>query len=204
MEKVSREHLRDSSSEGEHKTGVHRIVASRAEPWSWRRSELRRLVERTTHGIYPWMNCKREDDIDQQETSGSYAKPDFQVMDSDQLGNEASDSESSTINASSSSGKWDSSSSSCPTDIFDVGTDLLHDDILWEDLTLAEQIGKGSCGSVYHGLWCGSVFFSVLCENIIDEGVIIPGILLQRAIFCKLHIIMCTFKGNTFNTSSFG
>ncbi|KAI3935417.1 hypothetical protein MKW98_027557 [Papaver atlanticum] len=157
---ISRERLRDSSSEGEHKTGVHRIVASRAEPLfnknrtgcSWRGSELGRLVERTTHGIFPWMNCA----IDQQETSGSYAKPEFPVMDCDQLGNEASDSKSSTINASSSNGKGDSSSSSCPTDIFDLGTDLLHDDILWEDLMLGGQIGRGSCGSVYHGLWCGS------------------------------------------------
>ncbi|CAM6110471.1 unnamed protein product [Calypogeia fissa] len=29
-------------------------------------------------------------------------------------------------------------------------------EILWEDLTLGEQIGQGSSGTVYHGLWLGS------------------------------------------------
>nr|ABG54348.1 flag-tagged protein kinase domain of putative mitogen-activated protein kinase kinase kinase [synthetic construct] len=33
---------------------------------------------------------------------------------------------------------------------------MLDYEILWEDLTIGEQIGQGSCGTVYHGLWFGS------------------------------------------------
>ncbi|OIS96439.1 hypothetical protein A4A49_36467 [Nicotiana attenuata] len=29
-------------------------------------------------------------------------------------------------------------------------------EILWEDLTIGEHIGEGSCGTVYHGMWYGS------------------------------------------------
>eukprot|EP00250_Pteridium_aquilinum_P012080 c20498_g1_i1 orf=127-2451(+) len=29
-------------------------------------------------------------------------------------------------------------------------------EIAWEDLTIREQVGQGSCGTVYHGLWYGS------------------------------------------------
>ncbi|MCL7032478.1 hypothetical protein MKW94_005628 [Papaver nudicaule] len=172
MEKVSREHLRDSR--GEHKIEIHKIITSRAESWfnkkrrgwSWRGSEHDGLVERTTHGISPSMNCKQEDDIDQQKTSGSYAKPELQVMDSDQSVNEASDSESSTTKASSrSSRKWNSSRSSSATGISDIGKDPLHYAILWEDLTIGVQIGRGSCGSVYHGLWRSSdVAVKVFCK----------------------------------------
>ncbi|KAK9068349.1 hypothetical protein SSX86_012460 [Deinandra increscens subsp. villosa] len=32
----------------------------------------------------------------------------------------------------------------------------LDDEILWEDLITKQQIGRGSCGTVYHGLWYGS------------------------------------------------
>nr|GEV09933.1 PAC motif-containing protein [Tanacetum cinerariifolium] len=35
-------------------------------------------------------------------------------------------------------------------------TDSVDCEILWEDLITKEQIGQGSCGTVYHGLWYGS------------------------------------------------
>lgn len=34
--------------------------------------------------------------------------------------------------------------------------DASDDEIAWEDLTVGEQIGQGSSGTVYHGLWYGS------------------------------------------------
>lgn len=34
--------------------------------------------------------------------------------------------------------------------------DLSHCEVKWEDLTIGEQIGQGSCGTVYHGFWFGS------------------------------------------------
>ncbi|RZC43734.1 hypothetical protein C5167_036690 [Papaver somniferum] len=51
----------------------------------------------------------------------------------------------------------DSYGSSSPLSNFGTGADLWHYDILWEELTVGEQIGRGSCGTVYHGTWCGSV-----------------------------------------------
>ncbi|KAI3987529.1 hypothetical protein MKX01_003215 [Papaver californicum] len=34
--------------------------------------------------------------------------------------------------------------------------DSMHYDIMWEDLAISAQIGSGSCGTVYRGLWCSS------------------------------------------------
>ncbi|CAF1703548.1 BnaCnng32250D [Brassica napus] len=38
----------------------------------------------------------------------------------------------------------------------DTYSDCLEYEILWDDLTVGEEIGKGSCGTVYRGLWFGS------------------------------------------------
>ncbi|KAE8731025.1 hypothetical protein F3Y22_tig00002841pilonHSYRG00191 [Hibiscus syriacus] len=50
-----------------------------------------------------------------------------------------------------------SSASSSAVNRVDMDTDCLDYEILWEDLTIGEQIGQGSCGTVYHALWYGSV-----------------------------------------------
>ncbi|KAI3957338.1 hypothetical protein MKW98_003059 [Papaver atlanticum] len=57
-----------------------------------------------------------------------------------------------------------SSSSSSPCLKLSTG-DSLNYDISWEDLTFREQIGRGSCSTVYHGLWCGSdVAVKIYCS----------------------------------------
>ncbi|KAH7281925.1 hypothetical protein KP509_35G003600 [Ceratopteris richardii] len=38
----------------------------------------------------------------------------------------------------------------------DTDFDTFDCEIPWEDLALGEQIGQGSCGTVFHGLWLGS------------------------------------------------
>ncbi|XP_074281537.1 uncharacterized protein LOC141606348 [Silene latifolia] len=48
------------------------------------------------------------------------------------------------------------SSSSSATRKLDAEIDCLNYEIMWEDLIVREQIGEGSCGTVYRGLWCGS------------------------------------------------
>ncbi|KAI4996747.1 hypothetical protein ZWY2020_052089 [Hordeum vulgare] len=48
------------------------------------------------------------------------------------------------------------SSNSSPIERVDYDSDCLDYEILWEDLTLGEQVGEGSCGTVYHALWYGS------------------------------------------------
>eukprot|EP00249_Psilotum_nudum_P015269 c25234_g1_i1 orf=473-2905(-) len=49
-----------------------------------------------------------------------------------------------------------SSTNSSSTLKLEAEFENLDFEIAWEDLTLGEQIGQGSCGTVYHGLWFGS------------------------------------------------
>ncbi|KAI3677357.1 hypothetical protein L1987_86983 [Smallanthus sonchifolius] len=50
----------------------------------------------------------------------------------------------------------------------------MDDEILWEDLITKQQIGQGSCGTVYHGLWCGSdVAVKVFAYQEFSDDVII-------------------------------
>nr|XP_043619645.1 probable serine/threonine-protein kinase DDB_G0281745 [Erigeron canadensis] len=52
------------------------------------------------------------------------------------------------------------SSGRCIKDVNDIKvngkTDSLDYEIQWEELITKKQIGQGSCGTVYHGLWYGS------------------------------------------------
>ncbi|CAA7017082.1 unnamed protein product [Microthlaspi erraticum] len=77
-------------------------------------------------------------------------------------GNEQEKDESSKKEASSS---WSSStitnstgntSSSSDINKVDPDSECLDYEILWDDLTIGDKIGQGSCGAVYHGLWFGS------------------------------------------------
>ncbi|XP_073024202.1 probable serine/threonine-protein kinase SIS8 [Primulina eburnea] len=64
-------------------------------------------------------------------------------------------SSSANVNSTSSASSCGSTSSSAVNKV-DMDSDSLDYEILWEDLTLGEQIGQGSCGTVYHALWFGS------------------------------------------------
>nr|CAD1816889.1 unnamed protein product [Ananas comosus var. bracteatus] len=70
--------------------------------------------------------------------------------------NEASGSWSSFNVNSLSSASSGGSTSSCAIHRVDSETDCLDYEILWEDLIIGEQIGQGSCGTVYRALWYGS------------------------------------------------
>ncbi|KAI5054944.1 hypothetical protein GOP47_0030089 [Adiantum capillus-veneris] len=71
------------------------------------------------------------------------------------------------VNDAPSSWKWahisstssNSSSGSTSSNLIqrnELEFDSFDCEIAWEELTLGEQIGQGSCGTVYHGLWFGS------------------------------------------------
>ncbi|MCL7024409.1 hypothetical protein MKW94_010627 [Papaver nudicaule] len=121
------------------------------------RSEHDGLVARTTHGIFAWMRNEQEDDFDGAKTSDSYGKSEVQVPGSHQFGNEANCCCSSSDKSDASSVSSNGSISSSPLSNFDSETDSSQYEILWEELTVGEQIGQGSCGTVFHGMWCGSV-----------------------------------------------
>ncbi|XP_026398585.1 serine/threonine-protein kinase EDR1-like [Papaver somniferum] len=74
-------------------------------------------------------------------------------------GNEVSRSLSYSTNSdgtSSIGSRSTSSSRSSPRRKFYMETDYLNYDISLNNLTFGEQIGRGSCATVYHGLWCGT------------------------------------------------
>ncbi|KAI3876542.1 hypothetical protein MKW98_015925 [Papaver atlanticum] len=149
---------------GDGKIGIHRRITSKAEAWigkkgiswPWRGSEQDGSVARTTRDVTV-LNDDHEI-IDQQKSSDTIVKPEIQVVGSNQFENEAAPgSWSSSLNATSlSSVSTSGSNSSSGIREVDRETCSLDYDILWEDLTVGEQIGQGSCGTVYHGLWCGS------------------------------------------------
>ncbi|KAL5700842.1 hypothetical protein ACHQM5_026245 [Ranunculus cassubicifolius] len=159
---------RDSGDEGEGKTGIHKIITSKAEAWMekkgmswpWKDKDMgeRRdgLETKSTRFGWPWVNNNQESDSSQQKSNGSL-KSESQAREANRHGNnEASGSWSSSMNVNSTSSV--SSSESTTSSRINKGeeTDCLDYEILWEDLTIGEQIGQGSCGTVYHGLWYGS------------------------------------------------
>lgn len=157
---------RDSGDEGEGKTGIHKVITSKAEAWiakkgmswPWKGSEREGPEVRTTRFVWPWLNNDQECDFSQQKGYDFSAKPESLSGEANRHGNnEASGSGSSSMNVNSTSSVSSSgSTSSSHINKIDMETDCLDYEILWEDLTIGEQIGQGSCGTVYHGLWYGS------------------------------------------------
>ncbi|THG18244.1 hypothetical protein TEA_017188 [Camellia sinensis var. sinensis] len=159
---------RDSGDESEGKSGIHKIITSKAEAWMgkkgiswlWKGNEREGMEAKTTRFAWPWSNNDHENDSDHQKSSVSGVKPENQVGESSRpTNNEASGSWASSLNVNSTgSASSCGSTSSGARNKVDVDTDSLDYEILWEDLTIGEQIGQGSCGTVYHALWYGSNF----------------------------------------------
>ncbi|RZC56198.1 hypothetical protein C5167_015058 [Papaver somniferum] len=120
---------------GEGKFGIHKNIRSRAEAWISKKNQT-----------WEWLNLAQEPDIHQQNSSNNSGKIEIRTV-------EASTSGSSFSKANNTSSL---STSNNPLYEFDMATESLHYDIMWEDLAIGAQIGHGSCGTVYHGLWCGS------------------------------------------------
>ncbi|XP_026387419.1 fibroblast growth factor receptor 2-like isoform X2 [Papaver somniferum] len=149
----------DFGGEDESKIGVCKMVTSKVAgvylPWESGAQDV--PMRRTaTHDIYPSLNRELKVDFDQQNRPVSPNK----VVE----GYLFSGSKAYSYSSSSCSGNTTSSldvttgSSSCSSSPCRsiMEPDSLSYDILWGDLILGEQIGRGSCTTVYHGLWCGS------------------------------------------------
>ncbi|OIV91780.1 hypothetical protein TanjilG_14359 [Lupinus angustifolius] len=164
-EKCQGNSLRDSGNENEGKP-IHKIMASKAEAWiqkrtlswPWRANGREGSEPRNVHVAWPWLPSDQENESVNHKNVSYGLKLETQAVESNQhVNNEASGSWSSFNVNSSSSISSCGSSSSCPTNNkMDANTDCLDYEILWEDLTIGEQIGQGSCGTVYHALWYGS------------------------------------------------
>lgn len=176
---------RDSGDEVEGKTGIHKVITSKAEAWMarkgmswpWKGNE-RDGPEASGKGsrfVWPWLNNDQENDFGQQRSYEISVKPESQTGEAyRRVNNEASGFGSSMNVNSTSSVSSSGSTSSSHINKIDMETDCLDYEILWEDLTIGEQIGQGSCGTVYHGLWYGSdVAVKVFSKQEYSEDVIL-------------------------------
>ncbi|CAN6992766.1 unnamed protein product [Brassica rapa subsp. trilocularis] len=135
------------------KTAIHKILPSKSEEclvnkdfsWPWKGNEQEGSKGRPAHYVRSWVHNDQEKDKSHQINPFSGAKSESNKPTIDEGGSLWS----SSINANSTS-----NASSCGSTSSD--SDCLEYEILWDDLKIKEQIGKGSCGTVYHGLWFGS------------------------------------------------
>ncbi|KAL6846945.1 hypothetical protein ACP4OV_022798 [Aristida adscensionis] len=170
-----------NSDESEGKVGLHKILSSKAEAllnkkgisWPWKGRENDGPDEKN-HVMLPWLHGDHENGLNHQKGSDSSTAPDGQGAEHNQASkNEASGSWSSFNNNSTSSASSTGSTNSSALYKVDHEADCLDYEILWEDLVIGEQIGQGSCGTVYHALWYGSdVAVKVFSKQEYSEEVI--------------------------------
>ncbi|XP_020888621.1 probable tyrosine-protein kinase DDB_G0283397 isoform X2 [Arabidopsis lyrata subsp. lyrata] len=143
--------FKDSSNESDRKPAIQKVPTSKAEEWMVKKDLSR-----------PWKGNEQE---------GSGVKPTHSLWPCVQNEQKkASSMWSSSINANSTSS---GSTSRSVMDKIDKDSYHLEYEILWDDLTIGEQIGQGSCGTVYHGLWFGSdVAVKVFSKQEYSEAVI--------------------------------
>ncbi|KAI3909637.1 hypothetical protein MKW98_014054 [Papaver atlanticum] len=157
QEKMYQERLfGDFGGKDESKVGVCKMITSNVAgvyfPWAGD-APMKRI---TTHDIYPSLNREQKDEFVQQK---SLALANKVVKGYLFTGSKAYNYSSSSCSGNTTSsldvttGSSSSTSSHCRSI---MEPDSLSYDILWGDLILGEQIGRGSCATVYHGLWCAS------------------------------------------------
>ncbi|KAI4344779.1 hypothetical protein L6164_011969 [Bauhinia variegata] len=176
---------RDSGDESEGKP-IHKIITSKAEAWinkktlswPWKGNGRDGSEARNVRVAWPWLQNDQENEPVHQKSLSSGVKLESQTGESNRpVNNEASGSWSSSfnVNSTSSASSCGSASSSAINNKVDMDTDCLDYEILWEDLTIGEQIGQGSCGTVYHALWYGSdVAVKVFSKQEYSDDVIMP------------------------------
>ncbi|GAU45058.1 hypothetical protein TSUD_198460 [Trifolium subterraneum] len=164
-EKFEGKPLRDSGDESEGKP-VHKILPTKAEAWiqkktlswPWRTNDREESEARNVCAADPWRQNDQESEPVNQKNHSSALKHENQAGESNH--NEASLSRSSSynviLNSTSSASSCGSAGSGAVNSKVDADSDCLDYEILWEDLTIREQIGQGCCGTVYHALWYGS------------------------------------------------
>ncbi|XP_074283957.1 uncharacterized protein LOC141608510 [Silene latifolia] len=172
----------DSVDDGEGgKPGIHKMITSMAEAriskkamqLSGKGKGTERESPEPHCGRFGWQWMQSEQDSNWAHPSAKSESPKGdhnRPVDN----NEASGSSSSfNVNSNSSASSCGRDSSSA-THKLEAETTSLDYEIVWEDLTVGEQIGQGSCGTVYHGLWYGSdVAIKVFSKQEYSEEVIL-------------------------------
>ncbi|GMI80200.1 hypothetical protein like AT3G06620 [Hibiscus trionum] len=169
---------RDYGDESEGKPATQKIMTlmgKKGISWPWKGNDQEGSEARTTRIVWPGSDNDQENESFLPKSPYSGLKPESHVNESNTpVNNEASGSWSSSVNvnSASSSSSFGSTSSSAFNRV-DMDTDCFDYEILWEDLTIGEKIGQGSCGTVYHGLWFESdVAIKVFSKQEYSEDVI--------------------------------
>uniref|UniRef100_A0A1D1YKK8 non-specific serine/threonine protein kinase n=1 Tax=Anthurium amnicola TaxID=1678845 RepID=A0A1D1YKK8_9ARAE len=152
-----------NNEETEGKMGIHKIISAKAEAWiaksiAWpRKGHEHDGGDTKNRFVWPWLHGNHEYDSYHSKAFESSVKPENQATENNRMGNnEASGSWSSfNVNSTSSVSSSGSTTGSAVNKV-EMEADCLDYEILWEDLVIGEQIGQGSCGTVYHALWYGS------------------------------------------------
>lgn len=165
-EKSPGKSVRDSGDESEGKPAIHKIITSKAEQWMgkkglswpWKGNEREGSDAKTARFAWPWSHGDQDNESVQQKSPSYGTKPESHMYEGNRsVNNEAWGSWSSSVNVNSTSSVSScGSTSSSAVNKVDLDNDCLDYEILWEDLTIGEQIGQGSCGTVYHAVWYGS------------------------------------------------
>ncbi|XP_074281549.1 uncharacterized protein LOC141606357 [Silene latifolia] len=170
----------DFIDEYQEKPGIHKMITNTAEArigkkvtqWTGKGTERESFDLQSGRFGWPWMQIEQDStwaysSVKPEIPTGDYNRP---------VANEAPELWSSfTVNRNSSSSSCGSGTSSAAhkLDAESPETKGLDYEIMWEDLTVAERIGQGSCGTVYHGLWYGSdVAIKVFSKQEYSEEVI--------------------------------
>lgn len=154
-EKLPSKPFKDSSDEGDEKPAIHKVLTSKAEEWMakkgfslpWKGNEQEDSKGRPTHSVWPWVQNGQGKDKTRQIIPSSVVKSESLAFESNKpaTNNEGGSMWSSSLNATSTSSasSCGSTSSSVMNKIDDTDSDGLEYEILWEDLTIGEQIGQG-------------------------------------------------------------
>ncbi|XVF38869.1 hypothetical protein REPUB_Repub20aG0139400 [Reevesia pubescens] len=176
-EKSPGKSCRDSGDESEAKPAIQKfmtLMGKKGISWPWKGNDREGSEARTTRFGWPWVGNDQENETFQQKSPYSGTTEGHVNESNRPVNNEASGSWSSSVNVNStSSASSCGSTSSSAVNRVDMDTDCLDYEILWEDLTIGDQIGQGSCGTVYHALWFGSdVAVKVLSRQEYSDDVI--------------------------------
>ncbi|KAL0900743.1 hypothetical protein Bca101_084704 [Brassica carinata] len=164
-EKLPSKPFKDSSDEGDEKPAIRKVLTSKAEEWMakkwpWKgNNEQEDSKGKPAHSVWPWVQNDLEKDKSNKIILSSGVECESLAFESKKpKSNEGSSSLwSSSINANNTSSASSSgSTSNSVMNKVDTDSEGLEYEISWDDLTIGEQIGQGSCGTVYHGLWFGS------------------------------------------------
>uniref|UniRef100_A0A0E0F8J3 non-specific serine/threonine protein kinase n=1 Tax=Oryza meridionalis TaxID=40149 RepID=A0A0E0F8J3_9ORYZ len=152
----------NSDDSGEGKLGLHKILCSTAEalwanrgiPWPWRGHGNDDAGKNRTN--LPQFHEIQENGQSHKEVPEPIILPDCQDTEFVQEVKYEVSGSWWSFNASTSSMSSTGSTNSSAIERADREADCLDFEILWEDLAIGEQVGQGSCGTVYHALWYGS------------------------------------------------